>query len=340
VQTEIARFLAGKGLFDPEQDRLDFSLLSGGNSHVTWHARILATAVTAPTHELVIKVAQPDGPLAPYDVSYESDMTALAHRSGIPAPEVVGHCTEREAGAPFIAMRFVAGEVPSLHKLPQWLAGHDLDFRLRVGRELIRAIHRMRRLRLAEAKPTPLSARYTEVVTRAEMLLREAARNVLDVPPAIGFASHWLTSRFSELDAAPACLVHGDFRIGNAIFRDGALAAVLDWERAMIGHPLHDVAYLCLPGMRSGDRVSGLFTEAELAQIWAEETGEPLDIRMCSLFRIVSMYIEFANMLRVMARLAVGIGRLEGLRPLPLIARLHVDLLAAMRSWENGEFTL
>jgi hypothetical protein len=41
-----------------------------------------------------------------------------------------------------------------------------------------------------------------------------------------------------------------------------------------------------------------------------------------------------------MARLAVGIGRLEGLRPLPLIARLHVDLLAAMRSWENGEFTL
>lgn len=41
---------------------------------------------------------------------------------------------------------------------------------------------------------------------------------------------------------APPCLLHGDFWPENVLWRDGRIAAVLDWEDAAIGDPLSDVA--------------------------------------------------------------------------------------------------
>jgi aminoglycoside phosphotransferase (APT) family kinase protein len=341
MHSQIAHFLERKGLFDPARSQLHCSLLSGGNSHLTWHVRVQSVEEGVEEQQFVVKVAQPDGPLAPYDVRHESQMMAFAHESGIPTPEVIGYLSESEgAAASLIAMRFVAGDVPSLAGLQRWLDSQGGEARLQVGRQMIRAIGRLRKVRPAHPEPFRLSAQYTELVTRTEQRLREAAVGVLELPETVAVATRWLIAHFSQLDAARACLVHGDFRIGNAIFRDTQLVAVLDWERAMTGHPMHDVGYLCLPGMRIGERISGLLTQRELGEIWAEEVGEQLNVPECALLRIVSIYIEFCMMLRVMARLAVGVGRLEGLRPLPLIVRLHVDLLAAMRSWDSGQFTL
>lgn len=44
------------------------------------------------------------------------------------------------------------------------------------------------------------------------------------------------------LAGSPACLLHGDFWPGNLLWKDGALAAVLDFEDAAIGDPLSDLA--------------------------------------------------------------------------------------------------
>lgn len=40
----------------------------------------------------------------------------------------------------------------------------------------------------------------------------------------------------------PAVLLHGDFWPGNILWRDGRLVAVIDWEDAMLGDPLADLA--------------------------------------------------------------------------------------------------
>jgi aminoglycoside phosphotransferase (APT) family kinase protein len=40
----------------------------------------------------------------------------------------------------------------------------------------------------------------------------------------------------------PAVLLHGDFWPGNIVWKDGRLAAVIDWENAALGDPLADVA--------------------------------------------------------------------------------------------------
>lgn len=38
-------------------------------------------------------------------------------------------------------------------------------------------------------------------------------------------------------------LVHGDYWLGNVLWKDGKIAAVLDWEFATLGDPLFDLAY-------------------------------------------------------------------------------------------------
>ncbi|HET9918694.1 MAG TPA: phosphotransferase [Ktedonobacteraceae bacterium] len=40
----------------------------------------------------------------------------------------------------------------------------------------------------------------------------------------------------------PSALLHGDFWPGNILWKDGQLAAILDWEDAQVGDPLADVA--------------------------------------------------------------------------------------------------
>jgi aminoglycoside phosphotransferase (APT) family kinase protein len=45
---------------------------------------------------------------------------------------------------------------------------------------------------------------------------------------------------------APPTLVHGDYHLGNLLFRGPEVAAVLDWEIAQLGQPLLDLACLCV----------------------------------------------------------------------------------------------
>jgi aminoglycoside phosphotransferase (APT) family kinase protein len=55
-------------------------------------------------------------------------------------------------------------------------------------------------------------------------------------------------------------IVHGDFRLDNAIFdpHEPKILAVLDWELSTLGHPLVDLAYLCMRYHLSADQFRGL----------------------------------------------------------------------------------
>jgi aminoglycoside phosphotransferase (APT) family kinase protein len=55
-------------------------------------------------------------------------------------------------------------------------------------------------------------------------------------------------------------IVHGDFRLDNAIFHphEPKILAVLDWELSTLGHPLVDLAYLCMRYHLSAEQFLGL----------------------------------------------------------------------------------
>lgn len=60
----------------------------------------------------------------------------------------------------------------------------------------------------------------------------------------------------------PPVLLHGDFWPGNLLWRDGSLAAVIDWENAKMGDPVSDLAVSRLDMLMGfGIEAMAVFTE-------------------------------------------------------------------------------
>jgi len=79
----------------------------------------------------------------------------------------------------------------------------------------------------------------------------------------------WLADNCPQ--SGSATIVHGDYRLGNAMFAPGApahLVAIFDWEMATIGDPLADVGYLAALWSEAGDPAGGLF---ELSKVTRDE---------------------------------------------------------------------
>lgn len=100
------------------------------------------------------------------------------------------------------------------------------------------AVHRV-------AASTPESARWFRLsICRSRL-------DALGHPVAtFEWAVRWLIAH--EPPAAPAVLVHGDYRMGNLVVDGSDLAAVLDWEWVHVGEPAEDLAWFCLRAWRFG----------------------------------------------------------------------------------------
>jgi len=95
--------------------------------------------------------------------------------------------------------------------------------------------------------------------------------------PVLELAGRWLDRNAPGVER-PA-VVHGDFRIGNVLFDENGLTAVLDWELAHLGDPLEDLGWLTVRAWRFGadDRpVGGLCAREELWQLYERAGGRPV----------------------------------------------------------------
>ena len=96
----------------------------------------------------------------------------------------------------------------------------------------------------------------------------------------------WLETHLPE-DDGKVCLVHGDFRLDNIMFKKDKpeVMAVLDWELSTLGHPFADLAYQCMQlrmpqgmgtidGLQGIDNKSlGIPTEAEYVAAYCQRMG-------------------------------------------------------------------
>lgn len=96
--------------------------------------------------------------------------------------------------------------------------------------------------------------------------------------PIYEYAFRWLRENIPSDHIKT--LVHGDFRMGNLMIVPSGISAVLDWELARLGDPVHDLAYLCTPSWRFGHykKVAGGFDSAEaLLTAYARHSGKAVD---------------------------------------------------------------
>jgi aminoglycoside phosphotransferase (APT) family kinase protein len=233
VLEALERYLDGLGLGSGPADATP---LPGGHSNATF-------LIQRDGCELVLR-RPPRPPLPPgaHDVVREGRLLAALHGTAVPVPRVLSICEEPDViGAPFVLMELVDGHVlerslPVALDLPgqrQLIADAFIDALVAVHDVDVEALawlgrpsgYLERQLRRFSGSWEVNRTRELAVMTELERLLRE----------------HMPKS-------AETTLVHGDVRLGNAIFAPRApahVAALLDWEMSTLGDPLADVGYLC-----------------------------------------------------------------------------------------------
>lgn len=94
-----------------------------------------------------------------------------------------------------------------------------------------------------------------------------------------------LAALFDRLLAQPAprsgtpAITHGDPKLSNLMWHEGRVSAVLDWEMALNGDPLADLAYMLYAfespyhGAARAQKLPGMLSRAQVIARWTEITG-------------------------------------------------------------------
>ncbi|WP_242424009.1 phosphotransferase family protein, partial [Frankia sp. EI5c] len=218
-----------------------------------------------------------------HDVTREARILAALADSEVPVPPVLGVCDDSAVtGAPFYVMEHVAGVVvreaaDADRLLPSAQARRE------AGHSLVDALAALHAIDVDEVGLGGLARRdgYLDRQLRRWSAQWEACG--LGDLGGITRLRDWLVGHRPPESAAR--IVHGDFRLGNALLApDGRLCALLDWELCTLGNPLADLAYLLRTwstvDARAGQgplttSLPGFPTADELADRYAQRSGRP-----------------------------------------------------------------
>jgi aminoglycoside phosphotransferase (APT) family kinase protein len=204
--------------------------------------------------EAVVARLQPEieRPVFPsYDLSLQYEvMDSIGRLSDIPVPELRGLETDKSLlGVQFYIMKHSAGRIPSdmpPYNMDGWMMHETtIDQRAAMWRAAVDTMARYHQLDyrelgfagLAEAGQTPLQQQLKYWQNYLDWAMEGAGH-------AIGQAAlDWLQA--NQPRDEPTVLCWGDSRLGNIIFKESmdGIAAVLDWEMAVLGNPVQDLAW-------------------------------------------------------------------------------------------------
>lgn len=228
LESEIADF---KGLVSAEK-------FSGGQSNPTY-------LLNAASGQYVLR-SKPPGELlkSAHAVDREYRVIQALANTDVPVARALHLCEdERVSGSMFYVMSYEEGRIfwdPALLEL-------EKEQRQGYHQELLRilaAIHNV------DTESVGLSdygrsgnyferqiSRWTKQYQATETSSLENMNTLID----------WLPANLPA-DDGQVSLIHGDYRFDNVIFHktSSSALAVLDWELSTLGHPLSDLAYLCM----------------------------------------------------------------------------------------------
>ena len=263
----LVRFISGQ-TGAPSEVR-DLQRLPGGFSYETWRLQATWRDNTVTRNEpLILRKAPRGGVLEPYDASKEFRVLKAVEGSAVPAPKAYW-CdpTGELLGTSFYLMEFVAGDVP----LP-WDNALPAEDRAEIHcqfTDALAALHTidwevkgLSFLGIPADRSDPAALeldRCEEMLDRIKMRPHPVIREVI---------AHL---RARRPRSPRLSLIHDDYRMGNFVWRDGKIRAVLDWERAFIGDPMADIAFTRM-GLGGWCSISG-----EMARRYAEKSGIEVD---------------------------------------------------------------
>jgi len=183
-----------------------------------------------------------DSPFLSVDHQYRAMRTAF--ELGLPVPEpVFEYDTADDMGQGFVTA-FVAGDTMPKRIQAEVEKSGQTESLVRNFGTLLAKLHTLppREFDFLAQRPDSVDALNAQ---------RDRYDRYGQIRPAIEFGLRWLERRRPALSGAPI-LLHGDYRLGNFMIKDGAVAGLLDWECAHLGDPVEDIGWLFLRSWRFG----------------------------------------------------------------------------------------
>ena len=130
-------------------------------------------------------------------------------------------------------------------------------------------------------------------------------------------------------------LTHGDFRLGNFIWRDDRIVAFLDWEMPGIGDPMMDLAWICWKLLRcdSPNLMCMLIEREEVYHIYEELRGTKVDEERIFYWEVLASY-KLASV-DISAARAFGEGKNRDVRIISMVESLHYECLKELSEMLN-----
>lgn len=231
---------------------------------------------------------RPPFPPTAHDVLREHAILAALADQPVRAPRPVAVCDDATViGAPFYVMEMVEGDVVR-DRFPE-----ALDTPAERRRALEEFVDALAEIHAVEWRGTSL-----ERIGRPDGYLERQLRrwkgqwehNKTRDVPEIDAVGRQLSVRLPQ--AHETTLVHGDYKLDNALFAPGAparLAVIFDWELSTLGTPLADVGLLCATYVERGDEVDevldfspataleGAPSRADVIERYTRRTGRPVE---------------------------------------------------------------
>jgi aminoglycoside phosphotransferase (APT) family kinase protein len=228
---------------------IDVMQFAGGQSNPTYLVR-------SAEHRYVLR-RKPPGNLLPSAHAVDREyrlIVSLAH-TAVPVARAYALCEDPAViGTAFYIMDYVEGRLFWDAALPDVSSAQRRPIYAEMTRVLA-ALHSVDYAAVGlgdYGKP----GRYIErQVARWTQQYRAAETETID---AMEQLIQWLPRHIPKEEETS--IVHGDFRLDNVIFHptEPTILAVLDWELSTLGHPLVDMAYLCMRYHLSPEQFRGL----------------------------------------------------------------------------------
>lgn len=178
--------------------------------------------------------------------SIERDFSLLRalYAAGLPVGQPQFACTDETViGTPFYVLDFVPGR----HFRDPNLPGMDAKQRQGHYEAMAETLARLHALAPSQTG-LPANGSGTDYLNRQIATLTEQYRaNATDEIAAMERLLEWLPAHVPADEATS--LMHGNFRLESLVFHpsEPRVVAVHDWDLAVIGHPLADLAINCMP---------------------------------------------------------------------------------------------
>lgn len=240
---------------------------------------------------LILRLGPDYGLFAPYSAMPEFLAMRSLEGSAVPVPRAFWAGDDTGPfGAPFLFSECMQGEAV-VPWVPAGTPPLEDGYRRALGTQFIDALAALHSVPWQERPIASMAqgiTRENAALRNVEFWEQQIGRWAMRPYPAAGWAIRWLKA---HCPVAPrVAIVHGDYRTGNFLEKDGTITAILDWELVHLGDPHEDLGWASLPMYMGGSKHICRLAESEwFYQRYGEQAGFEVSMESVRYYRAFSL---------------------------------------------------